>query len=269
MKKPNPDSCHLHIIYLCIIFTIVLGFMIVCFCKGRISENAYQNVSFAATVSSILLALISIVLSMNAANTTSINLGSMSELERKLNESLDRLDEIRKRIDRSEKKIDKLPLEGNLEPSQIAADAIKLNKKSYLFMMMGHKSDAYKQYEDAAIKELCRELGLRNVQRDVSLKDNSRIVFDAIAKGYGLTYLIEVKICDSIAEAKQQYRHFISRMQEILEMYYMNDLLIYLLFVCRGNNKDEICSAIQEVQAVDDSQIGIVFYNESDLKTKK
>ena len=80
MKKPNPESPRLHIIYLCIIFTIVLGFMIVCFCKGSIRENAFQNVSFAATVSSILLALISIVLSMNAANTTSSNLGSMSEL---------------------------------------------------------------------------------------------------------------------------------------------------------------------------------------------
>lgn len=97
MKKSTLNCCHLHIIYLCIIFTIILGFMIVCFCKGRISENAFQNVSFAATVSSILLALISIVLSMNAANTTSNNLGSMSELERKLNESLDRLDEIRER----------------------------------------------------------------------------------------------------------------------------------------------------------------------------
>lgn len=102
----------------------------------------------------------------------------------------------------------------------------------------------------------------------MSLKDNSRIVFDAIAKGYGLTYLIEVKTCGSVAEALQQYRHFISRMQEIFEMYNINDLLIYLLFVCRRNNKDEICFAIQEVQAVDDSQIGIVFYNESDLKTK-
>lgn len=156
-----------------------------------------------------------------------------------------------------------------MEPSQIAADAIKLNKKSYLFMMTGHKSDTCKQYEDTAIKELCTELGLRNVQQDVSLKDNSRIVFDAIAKVYGLTYLIEVKICDSVAEAKQQYLHFMSRMKENLEMYDMNDLLIYLLFVCRDNNKDVICSAIQEVQTVDGSQIGIVFYNESDLETKK
>lgn len=151
--------------------------MIVCFCKGRISENAFQNVSFAATVSSILLALISIVLSMNAANTTSNNLGSMSELERKLNESLDRLDEIRERIARTENKIDKLPLERILEPSQIAADASKLNNKSCSFMMLGHNtSEIYIQYEDAAIKELCTELGLSNVQRDVSLKDNSRIV---------------------------------------------------------------------------------------------
>lgn len=68
--------------------------------------------------------------------------------------------------------------------------------------------------------------------------------------------------------AKKQYRHFMSQIKEIFEKYEMNDLLIYLLFVCKGNNKDEICHAIQEVQAVDDSQIGIVFYNESDLKTK-
>ena len=69
-------------------------------------------------------------------------------------------------------------------------------------MMIEHNSETYRQYEDVAIKELCTELGLRNVQRDVILKDNSRIAFDAIAKEYGLTYLIEVKICGSTAQTK-------------------------------------------------------------------
>lgn len=239
--------------------------MIVCFCKGCISDNAFQNVSFAATVSSILLALISIVLSMNAANTTSSNLGSMSQLERKLNESLDQLNEIKDGISRTEKKIDKMPLVGNLEPSQITADAIKLNEKSNLVMMTGHKFETCRRYEDAAINVLCTELGLRNVQRDVALKDSPRIEFDAIAKGNGLTYLIEVKICGSKTQAKAQYQYFISQIKKILEKYEMNDLLIYLLFVCKHDNNDEIRSAIQELRTVDDSQIGIVFYNESDL----
>ena len=58
------------------------------------------------------------------------------------------------------------------------------------------------------------------------------------------------------------------RIKEILEKYDANDLLIYLLFVCKDNNNDEIRSAIQELRTVDDSQIGIVFYNKSDLKLK-
>ena len=269
MSKPASGICHLHIIYLCIIFIIVLGFMIVCFCKGRISDDAFQNITFAATVSSILLALISIVLSMNAANTTTGNLGSMSEIEGKLNTSLDRLDIISKVIARTERKIDNLPsVAANIQTSPLASDASKLSKKSHVFMMAGAKPTDYYQYEYAAINEFCTELGLRDVRREVFLKGNPGIVFDATASGYGLTYLIEVKVCSSVAQAREQYRHFMAKMENALKVYDTSDLLVYLLFVCRNNNNDEIRNAVKEIADSSYPVISIVFYNLSDLKEK-
>lgn len=262
----NNGICHIHIIYLCIIFVIVLGFMIVCFCKGRISEDAFQNVSFAATVSSILLALISIVLSMNAANTTSGNLGSMSEIESKLNTSLNRLDEISKIIARTEHKIDNLPsLTANIQTSPLASDASRLRKKSHLFMMLGSKTNEYSQYEDAAINELCTELDLHDVSRDVVLKGNSGLVFDAAASGNGLKYLIEVKICSTAARAQEQYRRFMAEMGKVFERYDTRDSLVYIIFVCKNNNKDEIHNGIKEIAHNSNPMISIVFYNLSEL----
>lgn len=266
MNKQENCKDHLHIIYLCIIFVIVLGFLIVCFCKGRISDYAFQNVSFAATVASILLALISIVLSMNAANTTSNNLVSMSEVERQLNDSLNRLDKLGKVLKRTENKIDKLSLKDNLIPSQMASDSSKLTEKGNVFMIAGSsKNNDYLKFEKVAIEKLSNELGLYDVKRDVALKGDSNLIFDATAKNYDYTYLIEVKICTSPSQAQAQYLRFKSRISEVFKIYNPDSILVYLLFVCKEDNNNEIRSAVKELNNDSNSMFATVFYNASEL----
>ena len=53
-----------HIVYIVIICLIVNVFLL-CIVPGRVNDEAYQNFSFAATIVSIVLAVVSIVYSLN------------------------------------------------------------------------------------------------------------------------------------------------------------------------------------------------------------
>lgn len=263
-------KCHLHLIYLIILFAVVLGFMIVCFCKGQISDVAFQNVSFAATVSSIILAVISIVLSMNAANTTSNNLGSLSEVERKLSDSLFRLDNISKALERTEGKIDKLSIPENLQPSAKVEDSNKLSNASYSFFMHGTETNkSIAELETLAIDKITKDLELKDVERDVALKTDKRVVFDASANRAGITYLFEVKLCNSKGQALDQLRMLLNKFSEAFKDYKTEDLIVYIIFVCKENNKAEILNGFGSIPKPDNFQFAIVLYNKTELESEK
>lgn len=262
----KPDNHRLHILYLCIIFAITTIFLIICFCKGKISDEAFQNVSFAATVSSIILAVISIVISLNAADSTANNLGSITEVERKLTESLYKLQSISETLRRTEKKIDKLPVNGNLVSSVKAQDSRKLTDESVNFITPGEKKDnTYAEIEKRAINTFSTKLGLEDVEYDVSFKTNKKIVFDAKAKKNGISYIIEVKICNNSRSAISIYNNFLEECKKALEEYDENNLDIYLIYVSTENKKEEIEKEFIGKSLSLYPEINIIFFNVSDL----
>lgn len=85
----------LHLVYGYIIFGIVLfsvGVIWILSCKGVISETAFQNFSFAASVVSIVLAVVSIVYSMKSGAGLAGSVDILQEAGRDIRENVKALD---------------------------------------------------------------------------------------------------------------------------------------------------------------------------------
>lgn len=105
----------LHIIYTSIIFVIIIIFLIIILTKGVICDAAYTNVSFAATISSIVLAVVSITVSISSAQGISANLGEMAKIEQRLAENIEHTKFIEHKVDASNKLIAQLTKNGEKE----------------------------------------------------------------------------------------------------------------------------------------------------------
>lgn len=85
----------LHLVYGYIIFGIVLLSVVIIWilsCKGVISETAFQNFSFAASVVSIVLAVVSIVYSMKSGAGVAGSVDILQEAGRDIRENVKALD---------------------------------------------------------------------------------------------------------------------------------------------------------------------------------
>ena len=85
----------LHLVYGYIIFGIVLVSVVVIWilsCKGVISETAFQNFSFAASVVSIVLAVVSIVYSMKSGAGVAGSINILQEAGHDIRENVKALD---------------------------------------------------------------------------------------------------------------------------------------------------------------------------------
>lgn len=67
-------------------FLLILEFIIILMSRDAIYDARMDNVSFASAVGSIVLAVVSIFISMYASSSTQGNLNSMKDMELKLNE---------------------------------------------------------------------------------------------------------------------------------------------------------------------------------------
>lgn len=77
--------------------------MLICLCiivcqKRSVENVAFTNVSFAATITSIVLAVVSIVFSIISSNGVSGNLSGIANIERNIQEQMVRFGEIGKRM---------------------------------------------------------------------------------------------------------------------------------------------------------------------------
>lgn len=86
-----------HIVYICIICLIVNVFLLV-IVPGRVSDDAYQNFSFAATVTSIVLAVVSIVYSLQSGLSSIGQLSSIKEIEGNISEEISKFSGIEETI---------------------------------------------------------------------------------------------------------------------------------------------------------------------------
>lgn len=78
-----------HILYIVLIF-IILGICLLCVIPGRINDDAYHNFSFAATITSIVLAVVSIVYSIQSGLSSVGHMSNLSEIESNINKEIAR-----------------------------------------------------------------------------------------------------------------------------------------------------------------------------------
>lgn len=84
----------LHLIYCLIISLLLTIFIIICWVlssKNVISEYAFENFSFAATIASILLAVVSIVYTIYSGAETSSSIGVLKNVENNISKQIETL----------------------------------------------------------------------------------------------------------------------------------------------------------------------------------
>lgn len=82
-----------HIVYIALICAIFCLFVIL-ICPGKISEEAYTNFSFAATITSIVLAVVSIVYSLQSGLSSVGQLNSIKDVEVSIKNELQKFSDI-------------------------------------------------------------------------------------------------------------------------------------------------------------------------------
>lgn len=78
-----------HIVYL-VIICLIFNVFLLCIVPGRINDDAYQNFSFAATITSIVLAVVSIVYSLQSGLSSVLQLNGIKDIEAKIRTELTR-----------------------------------------------------------------------------------------------------------------------------------------------------------------------------------
>ena len=78
-----------HFVYL-VIICLIFNVFLLCIVPGRINDDAYQNFSFAATITSIVLAVVSIVYSLQSGLSSVVQLNGIKDIEAKIRTELTR-----------------------------------------------------------------------------------------------------------------------------------------------------------------------------------
>lgn len=94
----------IHLFYWAIIFILLAVFLVLCV-PGRINEEAFSNFSFASVLISIVLAVISIVLSIRVGQSTNQYYGGIREIEKDIDSKLSQFEDLDNSIRNSVKGI--------------------------------------------------------------------------------------------------------------------------------------------------------------------
>lgn len=87
-----------HHLYYTIAIAIIILVAVIITVPDRVSENAFTNFSFASTLASIVLAVISIVYSIYAGNTSSTQLDNVREIDAEIRKQLDGFSHIEENV---------------------------------------------------------------------------------------------------------------------------------------------------------------------------
>ena len=93
-----------HILYIILIF-FILSICLLCVIPGRINDDAYHNFSFAATITSIVLAVVSIVYSIQSGLSTMGRMSNLTEIESNINKEIARFSTLEAAIKEGVKEI--------------------------------------------------------------------------------------------------------------------------------------------------------------------
>ena len=86
-----------HFAYLSL-FCIMFSIMVLLIIPGRINDDAYQNFSFAATITSIVLAVVSIIYSLQSGLSSVGQLNAISDIESKISHEINKFSDIDDKI---------------------------------------------------------------------------------------------------------------------------------------------------------------------------
>lgn len=87
----------IHLLYWAIIFSLLAVFLIL-IAPGSINPKAFESFSFASSLISIVLAVVSIVYSFRTGKNTGDNIAGIREIERSIDDKLRKFDELEKHI---------------------------------------------------------------------------------------------------------------------------------------------------------------------------
>lgn len=86
-----------HFVYfllICIMFTVTVLLIM----PGRVNDDAYQNFSFAATITSIVLAVVSVIYSLQSSLSSVGQLNAISDIENKISNEIKKFSDIDDKI---------------------------------------------------------------------------------------------------------------------------------------------------------------------------
>lgn len=86
-----------HIVYIVILCAVINIFLLL-ICPGQINDDAFANFSFASTLISIVLAVVSIVYSLQSGLSNLGQINSIKEIESKINNELNKFSAIDDKI---------------------------------------------------------------------------------------------------------------------------------------------------------------------------
>lgn len=95
-KKPRKVNI-LHLIYIVIICLLIILFLILQ-TPGKVSDSAFDNFSFASTITSIVLAVVSIVYSIQSGLISLGRMNSIKDIEDDVKKTLHKFDGLEKKI---------------------------------------------------------------------------------------------------------------------------------------------------------------------------
>lgn len=118
-----------HIIYL-IIICLIINIFLLCVVPGHINDDAYHNFSFAATITSIVLAVVSIVYSLQSGLSSQSQLNGIKDIEERIGTELTRFSNLESSIKEAVKE-GITPLEASMGNIQQRQDDLQKSQDDF------------------------------------------------------------------------------------------------------------------------------------------
>ncbi len=97
IKKEVAGRYQLHIRYILLVCLLICLFVVLVVPK-HVTEEAFQNFSFAATITSIVLAVVSIVYSLYSSGGIATSIGEMKQVEQELEEEIKDIPDLKRHV---------------------------------------------------------------------------------------------------------------------------------------------------------------------------
>lgn len=104
-ENGEPKKINIHHLYYVLLIAVLIVIVLILHIPFGISKHAFDNFSFASTITSIVLAVVSIVYSIQSGNSSSDQLNGVRDIERNITKQLNNFSELE---DKLHKKVDEI-----------------------------------------------------------------------------------------------------------------------------------------------------------------